>query len=202
MKWIDGTLDKDGQTAIVEASGSIPANPAAMPAFESFDDPVTQELAKIGLDGVLRRGADHARVRHRVRWRHRDYRRSDGGLERLPGIVLAASGHEASETVGQSRLLLTSDHMMTLDSQSQSSSANRQARTPLWHPFADMSQVAASPGLTVERGEGIWVYDEEGRRYLDASGALWYCNVGHGRERIADAARDQMREGSRLPDLR
>lgn len=54
IKWIDGTLDKDGQDAIVEASGSIPANPAAMPAFEAFDDPVTQELAKIGLDGVLR----------------------------------------------------------------------------------------------------------------------------------------------------
>lgn len=66
------------------------------------------------------------------------------------------------------------------------------ARTPLWHPFADMSQVSASPGLTVTSGEGVWVYDGDGSRYLDASGALWYCNVGHGRERLADAAHEQM----------
>ena len=71
-------------------------------------------------------------------------------------------------------------------------SASRQVRTPLWHPFADMSSVAASAELTIERGEGVWVQDDEGSRYLDASGALWYCNVGHGRERLADAAREQM----------
>jgi putrescine aminotransferase len=54
-----------------------------------------------------------------------------------------------------------------------------------------MSRVASGE-LMLDRGEGVWVYDDEGNRYLDATAALWYCNVGHGRERLADAAREQM----------
>ena len=61
----------------------------------------------------------------------------------------------------------------------------------LWHPFADMS---SAPGreVVIERGEGVWVYDHSGKRYLDASAGLWYCNVGHGRRTLADAAAKQM----------
>jgi putrescine---pyruvate transaminase len=68
--------------------------------------------------------------------------------------------------------------------------------TRFWHPVADMSAVAAGGELILERGEGVHVWDESGRRYLDATGALWYCNVGYGRTEIADAAAAQMR---RLP---
>lgn len=62
----------------------------------------------------------------------------------------------------------------------------------LWHPFADMTYVAGHE-LTLVSGEGCWVADEQGRRYLDASASLWYCNVGHGRVELADAAAAQMR---------
>jgi putrescine---pyruvate transaminase len=63
----------------------------------------------------------------------------------------------------------------------------------LWHPFADMARV---PGreLVLARGEGAWVEDDRGRRYLDATAGLWYCNVGHGRAELADVAAAQMRE--------
>ncbi|MFN8161667.1 MAG: aspartate aminotransferase family protein [Solirubrobacterales bacterium] len=61
----------------------------------------------------------------------------------------------------------------------------------MWHPFADMSAVRGSE-VTLVRGEGCWVEDADGRRYLDATAALWYCAVGHGRERLAEAAREQM----------
>src|SRR5262249_57566910 len=44
------------------------------------------------------------------------------------------------------------------------------------------------------RGEGVWLFDESGRRYLDGSASLWYCNVGHGRTEIADAVARQMRQ--------
>ncbi len=64
--------------------------------------------------------------------------------------------------------------------------------TRLWHPFADMAAVSAAGELVLARGEGAYVVDEQGRRYLDASAGLWYCNVGHGREVLAEAARDQM----------
>jgi putrescine---pyruvate transaminase len=65
-------------------------------------------------------------------------------------------------------------------------------RTRLWHPFANMAEVATTE-LVVDRGEGVWLFDEDGKRYLDGTAALWYCNVGHGRDRLADAAHAQMR---------
>jgi putrescine aminotransferase len=48
--------------------------------------------------------------------------------------------------------------------------------------------------LVIERGEGVWLWDEDGNRYLDGSASLWYCNVGHGRAEIADAAAAQMKK--------
>jgi adenosylmethionine-8-amino-7-oxononanoate aminotransferase len=66
-------------------------------------------------------------------------------------------------------------------------------RQHFWHPFADMSQVTGRE-LVLARGQGAWLSDEAGRRYLDAAGGLWFCNVGHGRAELADAAAAQMRE--------
>jgi adenosylmethionine-8-amino-7-oxononanoate aminotransferase len=61
----------------------------------------------------------------------------------------------------------------------------------LWHPFADMGTVRDHE-LVIERGEDVWVWDNEGRRYLDATASLWYANVGHGRPEIAAAVAEQM----------
>ena len=66
------------------------------------------------------------------------------------------------------------------------------ATTRFWHPFADMGSVSQSE-LLIERGEGVWVFDVEGNRYLDGTASLWNVNVGHGREEIVDAAAAQMR---------
>jgi adenosylmethionine-8-amino-7-oxononanoate aminotransferase len=46
--------------------------------------------------------------------------------------------------------------------------------------------------LVITRGEDVWVWDEDGRRYLDATASLWYANVGHGRREIVEAAAAQM----------
>lgn len=62
-----------------------------------------------------------------------------------------------------------------------------------WHAFADMASVAATGELVIERGDGAYVFDEQGKRYFDAAAGLWYCNVGYGRAEIADAAAEQMR---------
>jgi putrescine---pyruvate transaminase len=64
--------------------------------------------------------------------------------------------------------------------------------TTLWHPFADMAAIRGGE-FVISRGEGVWLYDEDGRRYLDGSASLWYCNVGHGRPEIAEAVAEQMR---------
>jgi putrescine aminotransferase len=65
--------------------------------------------------------------------------------------------------------------------------------TALWHPFADMSAVDGNE-LVLARGEGVFVWDEQGRRYVDGASSLWYANVGHGRREIADAVAAQLAE--------
>ena len=71
------------------------------------------------------------------------------------------------------------------------------AHTPnapvLWNSFANMASLAGH-AVTIVRGEGSYVYDDRGRPYLDALASLWYCNVGHGRAELADAAVAQMRQ--------
>jgi adenosylmethionine-8-amino-7-oxononanoate aminotransferase len=61
-----------------------------------------------------------------------------------------------------------------------------------WHPFADMASVVAGGELVLERGEGCSVWDVDGKRYLDATASLWYCNVGWGRAEIGEAVAAQM----------
>ena len=55
-----------------------------------------------------------------------------------------------------------------------------------------MATVSEAGELIIERGEGAYVFDDRGARYLDAAAGLWYCNVGHGRSALAEAARAQM----------
>jgi len=63
----------------------------------------------------------------------------------------------------------------------------------LWNPFANMASLDGN-AVTMVRGEASWVFDDHGRPYLDAIASLWYCNVGHGRAELADAAAAQMRQ--------
>ena len=48
--------------------------------------------------------------------------------------------------------------------------------------------------LTIVRGEGVHVWDDSGRRYIDGASSLWYANVGHGNREIAVAVAAQMAE--------
>ena len=71
-------------------------------------------------------------------------------------------------------------------------SATAPRDSAFWHPFADMG-VVRSHELVIDRAEGLYVWDEAGTRYLDATASLWYANVGHGREEIVQAVADQLR---------
>jgi putrescine aminotransferase len=68
---------------------------------------------------------------------------------------------------------------------------NRTDDSRLWHPFADMGAVRHAE-LVIDRGEDVWVWDNHGNRYLDATASLWYANIGHGRPEIAAAVAEQM----------
>ena len=52
---------------------------------------------------------------------------------------------------------------------------------------------ARAKRLVIAGGEGAWLTTSTGHRLLDATASLWHANVGHGRERIARAAYEQMR---------
>ena len=53
-----------------------------------------------------------------------------------------------------------------------------------------VAQASLNPPLVV-RGEGVWLYDEEGRRYLDLSSGLVALNLGHGHPRLVRAIAEQ-----------
>lgn len=65
--------------------------------------------------------------------------------------------------------------------------------TSFWHGFADM-HVVKDAEVVFRSGEGAWVTDTNGRRYLDSTAGLWYANVGFGRGEIADAVAAQIRQ--------
>jgi len=60
------------------------------------------------------------------------------------------------------------------------------------HAFASPARVRGD-FLNIVEGSGAEVIDASGRRYIDALASLWYCQVGHGRAEIADAAAGQLR---------
>ncbi len=64
------------------------------------------------------------------------------------------------------------------------------ARTAFLHPFA---RPTAGDFTTIVAARGATVVDDAGRRYVDAMGSLWYCNIGHGRAEVADVVADQLR---------
>ena len=71
------------------------------------------------------------------------------------------------------------------------------AQRHLWMHFARLGAYGGPEGPEIPiivRGEGCYVYDEHGRRYLDGLSALFCVNIGHGRADIAQAGADQARE--------
>jgi putrescine aminotransferase len=60
------------------------------------------------------------------------------------------------------------------------------------HPFSDMDALNAEGTRIITKGEGVWLTDVDGRRYLDAFSGLWNVAVGYGRREIADAVHAQM----------
>ena len=62
----------------------------------------------------------------------------------------------------------------------------------VWHPFTQMQDWMQEEPLVIERAEGAWLIDTEGRRYLDGVASLWTNVHGHHRREIDAAVRDQL----------
>jgi adenosylmethionine-8-amino-7-oxononanoate aminotransferase len=69
---------------------------------------------------------------------------------------------------------------------------NRLDQEFVWHPFTQQQGWSEEEPLMIERGEGVYLYDVEGNRYIDGTSALW-CNVhGHHHPDLDRAAREQL----------
>jgi adenosylmethionine-8-amino-7-oxononanoate aminotransferase len=62
----------------------------------------------------------------------------------------------------------------------------------VWHPCTQMKHHEQLPLVPVARAEGVWLYDFEGRRILDAISSWWVNLLGHDNARISAAVRDQV----------
>lgn len=62
----------------------------------------------------------------------------------------------------------------------------------LWHPFTQMKDWLDSEPLIVERGEGVYLIDIYGRRYIDGVSSLWVNVHGHRHPRIDAALKEQI----------
>ncbi len=73
------------------------------------------------------------------------------------------------------------------------------ARDHLWMHFTRLSSYQNSPVPIIVRGEGSYIWDSAGRRYLDGLSALFVVQTGHGRQELADAAAKQAAELAYFP---
>ena len=67
-----------------------------------------------------------------------------------------------------------------------------QADRHLLHPFTAIEDHETNGPHFIQRAEGIYIYDADGRQYIDAMAGLWCVNVGYGRNEIAVAIKEQV----------
>jgi adenosylmethionine-8-amino-7-oxononanoate aminotransferase len=73
------------------------------------------------------------------------------------------------------------------------------AKRHLWLHFTRMSSYVGSDVPVIVRGEGQYVYDQNGKRYLDGLAGLFVSQIGHGRKDVAEAGARQASELAYFP---
>ena len=94
-----------------------------------------------------------------------------------------------------------SDSSMLSDSTELSPSPNltQMDVESLWHPMVQHKKYERNPPKRMDKAEGCYVTDAEGKEYLDGVSGLWCVNIGYGRKELADAAYRQLVELSYFP---
>jgi len=69
----------------------------------------------------------------------------------------------------------------------------RKDRDHYLHPWTDFSVFKETGSDVIAEGEGIYVFDSDGRRFIDGIGGLWCVNIGYGREEMAECLAEQAR---------
>ncbi|MGW6461334.1 aspartate aminotransferase family protein [Streptomyces sp. NPDC055078] len=79
------------------------------------------------------------------------------------------------------------------------SDLSKAAYDHLWMHFTRMSAYENAPVPTIVRGEGTYIYDDAGKRYIDGLAGLFVVNAGHGRHELAEAAYKQAQDLAFFP---
>jgi 4-aminobutyrate---pyruvate transaminase len=64
----------------------------------------------------------------------------------------------------------------------------------LIHPYTNLAALRETGPLVLERGQGVFVYDNEGKGYIEGMAGLWCTALGYGNEELVEAATAQMRK--------
>src|SRR6266498_1179489 len=64
----------------------------------------------------------------------------------------------------------------------------------LVHPYTNLAALRETGPLIIERGQGVFVYDSEGKAYLEGMAGLWCTALGYSNEELVEAAAAQMRK--------
>jgi 4-aminobutyrate--pyruvate transaminase len=64
----------------------------------------------------------------------------------------------------------------------------------LVHPYINLARFRETGPLVIERGQGVYVYDSDGKPYLEGMAGLWCTALGYGNEELVEAAAAQMRK--------
>ena len=64
----------------------------------------------------------------------------------------------------------------------------------LVHPYTNLAALRETGPLIIERGQGVFVYDSEGKAYIEGMAGLWCTALGYGNEELVEAAATQMRK--------
>ena len=62
----------------------------------------------------------------------------------------------------------------------------------LFHPITNLKAHSSEDLLIVDRGEGVYIYDTNGKKYLEGLAGLWCSSLGYGVEELGEAAKEQM----------
>ena len=62
------------------------------------------------------------------------------------------------------------------------------------HPFSDMAELNKTGSRVIVKGDGVFLFDNNGKKFLDAMSGLWCVNIGYGRSELSKVAERQMQE--------
>ena len=85
-------------------------------------------------------------------------------------------------------------HISALENQMETKSLSRQRDFSYYiNPYTNLKANEASGPLVIERGDGVFVYDEDGKEYLEGMSGLWCVSLGFSESRLIQAAEQQMK---------